>query len=328
MSFDEIHNSYQRAVPFKEFKRLDNYIRYLRIRTIFDPKVSRLKDIKQELSEFLVEHHIQFPKKVSWETIVGPMREVYERKEDITDEELDDLVRRAYRIYSANLEERMDRLIESLREVSEHDEWFENGWRRVRGDRLREFILKGIKFRSPRRMITSLEELIRLINNEKIPVAKGWVIISWYDQYSTLIVEHFIKRHEKVVPTVREMRYANFFVTFGTTYIPMDLKITYIPDGYIKERNLKGVEDALLKVREDPLDLARWLYENQGRTRFDDNNRLYIVVRDWKLKANVKNIEKQVLEYLNKLEPQQLKKVKWSYDTENYENITDVIIIE
>jgi len=94
----------------------------------------------------------------------------------------------------------------------------------------------------------SYEELISKFDKEINPLVQAYVLNSWYNHWSSILIEHIFKSHKSVLPTVGQIKSVDFFIND----IPFDLKVTYLPSEYIKEmRNEKGypVELTYLKAR-------------------------------------------------------------------------------
>jgi hypothetical protein len=89
-------------------------------------------------------------------------------------------------------------------------------------------------------------------------------------------------------------------------------------------------------VKEEPLDLATWLYENQGEPRFSDNNRIFIVLIDendvsesWKLKAEFDLINEKVDTFLDNQSP--IPEIEWDFEGDriegHFKTYSDVILM-
>lgn len=192
--------------------------------------------------------------------------------------------------------------------------------------------------------IQSFDELVEKIENDINPRLKGYILSSWYNHWSSILIEDMFKDHQDILPAVGLVKKVDFF----WNNFPFDLKVTYFPDGYMKDkrrelglrpeltelkqfarnnnisinRELNDKElftDLLTKISEhntdgartfienfhqtrrdiidttieNPEDLIKWFYENQGTRRFDAANRFFIVLIDrnnleesWKLKRN------------------------------------------
>jgi hypothetical protein len=160
------------------------------------------------------------------------------------------------------------------------------------------------------------------LDNEIHQALRGYVYCSWYNHWSTILIENIFKQHKKILPSVGNVKKVDFFIEG----IPFDLKVTYLPNNYIdtirKNRKLKS-ENAILKqvakdnkisyvttyemieklrnikdqrlldiqsVKKDILEeairnpklLINNLYEQQGEMRFDASNRLFLILCDTK----------------------------------------------
>ena len=94
----------------------------------------------------------------------------------------------------------------------------------------------------------SFDYLMSKFETEINPAVQGYVLNSWYNYWSSVLIENIFKSHSAVLPTVGQIKSVDFFV--GD--IPFDLKVTYLPAEYIKQkRKEKGfpVELTFLKQR-------------------------------------------------------------------------------
>jgi hypothetical protein len=94
----------------------------------------------------------------------------------------------------------------------------------------------------------SFDYLMSKFETEINPAVQGYILNSWYNYWSSVLIENIFKSHSAVLPTVGQIKSVDFFV--GD--IPFDLKVTYLPAEYIKQkRKEKGypVELTLLKQK-------------------------------------------------------------------------------
>ncbi|MDD3789516.1 MAG: hypothetical protein PHO94_12590 [Petrimonas sp.] len=94
----------------------------------------------------------------------------------------------------------------------------------------------------------SFEYLMSKFETEINPAVQGYVLNSWYNYWSSVLIENIFKSHPSVLPTVGQIKNVDFFVG----EIPFDLKVTYLPAEYIKQkRKEKGfpVELTFLKKK-------------------------------------------------------------------------------
>ncbi len=93
---------------------------------------------------------------------------------------------------------------------------------------------------------------------------KGYVQCSWYNNWTSIIIEDIFKDHPSVLPAVGKVKKIDFFVKD----IPFDLKVTYLPEGFVKDRrrseNMRS-ELTLLKqlAREQGIHFEKSMSENQ-----------------------------------------------------------------
>ena len=94
----------------------------------------------------------------------------------------------------------------------------------------------------------SFDYLMSKFETEINPAVQGYVLNSWYNYWSSVLIENIFKSHSAVLPTVGQIKNVDFFVSD----IPFDLKVTYLPAEFIKQkRKEKGypVELTFLKQR-------------------------------------------------------------------------------
>ena len=94
----------------------------------------------------------------------------------------------------------------------------------------------------------SFDYLMSKFETEINPAVQGYVLNSWYNYWSSVLIENIFKSHSAVLPTIGQIKSVDFFVDD----IPFDLKVTYLPAEYIKQkRKEKGfpIELTFLKQR-------------------------------------------------------------------------------
>jgi len=74
----------------------------------------------------------------------------------------------------------------------------------------------------------------------------NYVFCSWYNHWSSILIEHLFKQHPIVLPTIGLIKKVDFFVE----QIPFDLKVTYLPEGYIAaQRKQRGLKPELTELK-------------------------------------------------------------------------------
>ncbi|WP_392479263.1 hypothetical protein [Nostoc sp. C110] len=237
--------------------------------------------------------------------------------------------------------------------------------------------------------IISYEILMSKFETEINRVVQGYVLNSWYNHWSSILIEHIFKSHPSILPTVGQIKSVDFFIR----NIPFDLKVTYFPSEYLKskrkEKNLP-VELTFLKrkakelsinfdktaktsniyyeiteklrdrndiasqsvlnqlksenvaivneAQQNPRNLAKWLYENQGEMRFGSENCLFLVLIDtndfsssWKLKRNLDLLTPTINTFLDAFSSKQISDLKMNFNypgkPQTFSALTDVIFV-
>lgn len=74
----------------------------------------------------------------------------------------------------------------------------------------------------------------------------NYVFCSWYNHWSSILIEHLFKQHPIVLPTIGMIKKVDFFVD----QIPFDLKVTYLPKEYIAaQRKQKELKPELTELK-------------------------------------------------------------------------------
>jgi len=75
----------------------------------------------------------------------------------------------------------------------------------------------------------SYDTLISKFETEIHVAVQGYVLNSWYNHWSSILIEHIFKSHPAVLPTVGQIKSVDFFIN----NVPFDLKVTYLPAEYM-----------------------------------------------------------------------------------------------
>ena len=80
--------------------------------------------------------------------------------------------------------------------------------------------------------IETYDELCKRIDTNLYTSLHSYVLCSWYNHWTSIVIEDIFKDHKDVLPAVGLIKNIDFFI-HG---IPFDLKVTYFPEGYIQKR--------------------------------------------------------------------------------------------
>lgn len=293
MIYEELERNYE--TQFSKMSITSEGVRYLKLRTLID--VETLK-----ASEFLRDTFNIKRSEIKRASLGKLRRDIFLNRE-ISNEKLNELLKKAYNALKVFRGINFESLKYSLSKISNEGDEYWNAWNSVYRDDIRQHIQHHF-VRTVN--IQSYEELLEKISKELDPVVKGYTIISWFNQWSSAIIEQFILSHPKVIPTARRIDRVDFFFLD----IPVDLKITFVPAEYISLSIKNGVisdpEQIVEEIKNNPQRLIKWLYENQGEPRFSDSHRLFIMLADaenidrsWKLKASFDLIQTAIGNFLH-----------------------------
>ncbi len=101
----------------------------------------------------------------------------------------------------------------------------------------------------------SFDTLMSKFETEISVAVQGYVLNSWYNHWSSILIEYIFKSHTAVLPTVGQIKGVDFFIND----VPFDLKVTYLPAEFIKQkRKEKGfpVELTFLKNKAKEAEIA------------------------------------------------------------------------
>ncbi|MBP3298619.1 MAG: hypothetical protein J6L73_02935 [Muribaculaceae bacterium] len=212
--------------------------------------------------------------------------------------------------------------------------------------------------------------------------AWNYVQNSWYNNWTSFVIESFFKQNPRVISAVGEIKSVDFFID----NYPLDLKVTFFPNQFMEQKiklalgksslswlkekckvigitcdkgfstqqqiytlmeKLREIErlDIMLPLentrreiieesQNNPMELMKWLYENQGEMRFGAENRIYLVLADskdftqsWKMKRAFALIEPKVNEYLEAFSTKTLKTVEFEFKKKRYNALSDILYI-
>ena len=147
----------------------------------------------------------------------------------------------------------------------------------------------------------------------------NYVICTWFNHWTTVLIEEHISTHPKVIPTIKNIKGIDIFFDGQ----PFDLKVTYLPRDY----------DPIYAV-ENPKELAIWMYENQGAQRFGADNRLFVVLldkekpeRSWELKRDFALVFQKIDNFFDKETVSKNDEIVFTFGKKTYTAVTKVLIV-
>jgi len=169
------------------------------------------------------------------------------------------------------------------------------------------------------RRIVRYEDLLNNVKAKLHDDVTNYVICTWFNHWTTVLIEEHISTHPKVIPTIKNIKGIDIFFNGQ----PFDLKVTYLPRGY-------NPIDAI----NNPENLAIWMYENQGAQRFGADNRLFVVLldkdspeRSWELKRDFALVFQKIDNFFNEETVSKKDEIVFTFGRKTYTAITKVLII-
>jgi hypothetical protein len=160
----------------------------------------------------------------------------------------------------------------------------------------------------------SYDFLLSKFEAEINPAVQAYVLNSWYNYWSSVLIENIFKSHSAVLPTVGQIKSVDFFIND----IPFDLKVTYLPAKFIHQKrkeNRLPVELTYLKQK-----------AKEAKINFDRNAKNAAVFYEITEKMNDKNdsfcrsvlqtLKSEKLRILQEVQANPKLLAKWLYENQ------------
>ncbi len=205
---------------FVELLHHPNGIFWLKLRSI-----SRVKQMRQ------------FCQRIQFDTEGIPSRQLFEQVYNYQPDNrvLENFIQELFRQERAERREYENYIISQLYQMKVFD------WGGLYQNSLEQTIVDNYIKR-----IQSWDELNSAIDNEIHISMKSYVQCSWYNHWSSILIEDIFKDHPSVLPAMGLVKKVDFFVHD----FPFDLKVTYFPDGYMETlRRAEGLRPELTLLK-------------------------------------------------------------------------------
>jgi len=261
----------------------------------------KLKSVKSDdLKEFALSFNIKHK---------GTAGELIKKLIDLSPDKIDSFIRRKYQLRVKNRQ----KLISDAELIKEVNKVKGINWGVVQGQLDQkiqsEYVRKFYRY----------EELISGVKDRLYDEITSYVIATWYNHWTTVLIEDHIGLHPRVIPTLKN----NFGVDIFFDKQAFDLKTTYLPRGY-------SIDEAI----KNPQQLAIWMYENQGAQRFGADNRLFVIFADknnldqsWKLKRNFDFVFEKIDDFFNDTTVSKKDEIVFTFKNKTYTTTSKVLLI-
>jgi len=296
----------------------------------------------------------------------------------VTDTQINDFINLKYQEERRERANNQDYLVDQMNRLQHFD------WGGSFGNSLEKNIVNNYV-----KKIQSYDRINEEIEGSLLSSLRGYTLNSWYNHWTSILIEDLFKDHQSVLPTVGLVKKIDFFIN----NIPFDLKVTYFPEQLLADKlrdNGYGNELTMLKricrqldifiptdlkpkelklhlhnivsedqreearrfiatlkehkrniiaeAEENPAELKKWFYENQGEARFDASNRFFLVLTDetdmtnsWKLKRNIVFLREKINEHLDNLLMDMTSletEFYWYQDQQTYNCKSDILFLK
>ncbi|MBF8278035.1 MAG: hypothetical protein HW390_3108 [Candidatus Brocadiaceae bacterium] len=182
--------------------------------------------------------------------------------------------------------------------------------------------------------LQSYDTLVSKFETEISAAVQGYVLNSWYNHWSSILIEHLFKSHKVVLPAVGQIKHVDVCYEIREKLKDKNTEECKQVIKTLKEQKLQILKEAT----ENPRELAKWLYENQGEMRFGSENRLFLVLVDtddftgsWKLKRNMDLLKPVIENYLDNFDKKKVADLKVAFrykgKPQTFTALTDVVFI-
>ena len=106
----------------------------------------------------------------------------------------------------------------------------------------------------------SYDFLTQQMEKSVLGTVQDYLICTWYNHWTSILIEHIFKSHNLVLPTVGKIKSVDFFIN----EIPFDLKVTHLPENFVaKQRKLAGLVKEELSVLKKAAKEAKIKFSNK-----------------------------------------------------------------
>ena len=98
----------------------------------------------------------------------------------------------------------------------------------IKNDKIDDVVKRFARDKS----IKTYDMLIETLDNSMFQRFRKYCLWSYYNQTANDIIELYVLRHPKIIPTLRKIHNIDFFINLNGDIIPFDLKMTVVSDEY------------------------------------------------------------------------------------------------
>lgn len=143
---------------------------------------------------------------------------------------------------------------------------------------------------------------------------RGYVLCSWYNHWTSILIEDVFKDHKRVLPALGLIPKIDFFID----ETPFDLKVTYLPEGYIAEsRKSAGLKPELTLLKQSARSLG--IPIDTELTPSDQLENLWSKHNEFQASTSstiIKELEEFRFKLISSIEEDPTGLIKWLYENQ------------
>lgn len=206
LKFKQLDNSF-RNDDFPTIENDSRGIRFLKLRSM-----SR----KEAMEEFCSQHDVNIEEIKSKDYFENVFED-----DNITDIQINEYINLKYHEERAARAANQEYLVDQLNRLQYFD------WGGSFGNSLEKNIVNNYV-----KKIQSFDKINEEIEGSLLSSMRGYTLNSWYNHWTSIIIEDLFKDHLSVLPTVGLVKKIDFFIND----IPFDLKVTYFPEQLLADK--------------------------------------------------------------------------------------------
>ncbi len=154
----------------------------------------------------------------------------------ITNNQIDDFIKQKYAEERQARLDYEDYLVDQLSRL-QHFDWGGSYQNSLERNIVNNYVKK----------IQSFERINEEIEGSLLASLRGYTLNSWYNHWTSILIEDLFKDHNAVLPTIGLVKKIDFFIND----IPFDLKVTYFPEQLLAEKlKEKGFGNELTRLKQ------------------------------------------------------------------------------
>ena len=225
--------------------------------------------------------------------------EAYNTKE-LTDSKIDQFIKKLTTERLHEWKVTRSKLIPELEKVNEYN------WGGLYRNELERTIVDSYI-----KKIDNYNKIGRAIRTSIKESTKAYTLTSWYNHWTSILIEYIFWEQKNVTPAIGKVKKMDFFID----NIPFDLKVTYIPEGFIKQkRKIDRVCQELQLLKQEAN--ARNIEYEKGSKERELYQHLWNEISKVGDSGILKELKRARREYVKQVDNDPSELIQWLYENQ------------